>query len=1095
MKRIVDTEMDDIPYVDIDSKQGQKRAMRERLTTSIEFNENPHQGSADLPIPPKRPFSLVVWVKELFNLYIKPNDGTRTIPLGVPKTVWSGNQFPSNTTNNRRYSAVTFLPLALLHQFCNFFNVFYLFLAFSQLVPELKVGFLFTYFSPLLMVVTLSLLKESVDEIKRYLRDRVANRETFDKLLTQGKVTPVKAESIQVGDLLLLHHNQRIPADCILLHTSEEGGTCFIRTDQLDGETDWKLRFPLNVTKSLSLAQIASLRMNVRCEPLHKDIYKFVGAVDTLSGQSEAISLENTLWSSCVVASGTLAALVIHTGRDTRMAMNSAKPATKKGLIESELNFIGVLCLILLIIMSFSLVVQQNFEGNWAIMFIRFFILLSAMIPISMRVNVDVGRLWYSHEIAKDNKIPGTIARNTDMPEELGRLQYLFCDKTGTLTKNKMEFRLLAVASNMQFNDRDSDRLRDLVNVYFDKSTQKTVTEGLQEVKAVGDAILALVLCHNVNPVLSEESGPHHECTVEYQASSPDEVALVKYCKELGVVLSSRDANSITFTHNGTSYKYKIIKLFPFTSERKSMGVIVEETNDQTGTTSYKYFMKGADTKMMTVIRPSDWLEECTQEVAQLGLRTLVFASRDVSEALLQRFIQEYDSACAVMGEARYQYIADALRLLETDMTLLGVTGVEDELQDNVVVTLETLGMCGIKVWILTGDKVETATTIGRSTRLIPRYGVLETVLCSSADECYTALMRLHSLYAPSLFGEFMATPWTLIIDGTTLSFCLSKALAPIFAEVARCAHSVIVARCSPTQKANVVKTMRRFSSSKVRMAAIGDGGNDVAMILAANVGIGIEGVEGKQASMAADFSMTQFSHCLRLIMWHGRNAYRRTCRLSQFIMHRGIVYSVVQAVFSLLFAGTTMSVFNGYLLMGYSTVFTMAPAFALVMDEDFKESDIHEYPQLYKELVKGRSMNTRTFLQWVWISFFQGGVMMYVSLEQFSDELFQIVTIAYTSLLISELIIVGSTAHLSTLWHQRRSHFWLYIGAELLSLVMFFVAVLVLPDTFDKAFFFSWSCWWRVFVICLASIGPLIVFRWIGKHIIFNRKLVSSFL
>lgn len=1102
-----------------------------------------------LAIPSLRKRSFRRWVRELLHLPITPSPETRQLPFGYLPGEWAPIGYPGNAVNNRRFTLLTFLPLALLHQFENLFNLFYLFLAFSQFIPVLKVGFLFTYFSPLVLVVCLSLLKDALDEWKRFRRDHVANVEVYEKLTRGGEIVPVRSANIKVGDLLLLHHDRRVPADCVVLHTSEKTGTTFIRTDQLDGETDWKLRYPLRTTRGLTYTQLSRLRLNLNCEAPHKDIYSFAGTLDTATGQTESVTMENVMWSSCVVATGTVVAAVVYTGPETRSALNSTNPRNKSGLIESELNRLALLCFTLLLVLSLLLVAQQQFRGDAPVMFIRFFILLSAIIPISMRVNVDVGRLWYSYDMAHDANIPGTVARNTDLPEELGRLRYLFSDKTGTLTKNKMEFRVMQVGPDTVLTDRDTSRLSYAAVEFFGANspeggdagggTAAAATAGrfpasaappyggnrfgaaagakqwARDVQSVGELIKTIVLCHNVSPVLEEEfvdlaeearspSPPHPAAAaatsmdgapLDYQASSPDEIALVKFCRSLGVVLTYRDLTSMAFTVAGSSqvHSFTIAKMFPFSSERKCMGIILRERTGGNGggEECIRFYMKGADVKMATVVRQSEWLEECCQELAQMGLRTLVFAHRVLSEELLERFLKDYEAAMAILGDGRSDAIESAMRLIETDMTLTGVTGVEDELQDDVVVCLETLGMCGIKVWMLTGDKVETATTIGRSTRLIPRHCRIEYLCGLSPPDVGRRLHELHEEFSWSVTGGGAVPQWALVLDGAALAYCLSY--AAFFAEVAGTAYSVIVARCSPTQKAAVVQVMRD-RNREARVAAIGDGGNDVAMIQAANVGIGIEGVEGKQASMSADFSITKFSHCLRLIMWHGRNSYRRTCRLSQFIMHRGIVYSVVQTVFSVLFAGTTMSVFNGYLLMGYSTVFTMAPAFALVLDEDFKESDVHEYPFLYKDLLKSRSMNTRTFLQWVWASFFQGGVMMLVALQLFSDEMFQIVTIAYTALLITELVIIGATVHLGILWRERRRRFFLFVGAEVLSLLLFFLAVVLLPDTFDRSFFFSWSCWWRVAVICLASIGPLMVFQLIGKYVLFNPRLAASF-
>jgi phospholipid-translocating ATPase len=1046
---------------------------------------------ADLETPPPRKTSLSFRLKLLMNVAVN-NISPRTIAIGEPN--WVRGDYPPNEINNCRYSLLTFLPLALLNQFKMFFNIFFLAVAVSQFIPSLQVGFIFIYFAPLAFVVSLSLIKDAVDDIQRYLRDKKANAERYHKLLPTGEAVEVEAKNIVVGDLLIIEQNCRIPADCVLLHTTEKSGASFVRTDQLDGETDWKLRFPLKTTENLTNAELGMLRMNLRCEDLHKDIYKFVGQAQCARRQPEGITLENTLWSNCVLASGTVVGAVIHTGVDTRSAMNAARAASKLGLIDHELNFIGILCFGILVVLAFLLVVQQGFQGSWFVMFIRFIILLSAIIPISMRVNLDVARVWYSLVIFRDSVIAGTLVRNSNIPEDLGRLQYLFSDKTGTLTKNIMEFRSLQMGAQFTLQHRDVEDFQQALSVFFAsrgagegrQSTRGIVGFSQTQIKEVGTAILCLALCHNVTPVT------HEDGHVEFQASSPDEVAMVKFADSVGVKLLDRTLKKIVLraTCDGTDHtlEYEVLKMFPFTSERKSMSIFLRDCQ----TNQFYFFMKGADVKMMTVVRKCDWIDESCQELAQKGLRTLVFAQKPMTESDVKAFLTAYEQANAVMGDSRPVAIESCMQTVERGMDLVAITGVEDQLQDDVTNALETLGMCGLKVWMLTGDKVETAVCIGRSTQLISRQAHVEYLLQRSRAEVIDRLDQLRQQYDPLIVGDYLSTKWALITDGTSLAICLEDDIQKMFADIARIADSVIVARCSPTQKAAVVQTIRKYSPNSVRTAAIGDGGNDVSMILAANVGIGVEGVEGKQASMAADFSITKFSHCLRLIMWHGRNSYRRSCHLCQFIMHRGIVYSVVQAVFSVLFAGSTMSVFNGYLLMGYATVFTMAPVFSLVLNEDQREDDVCEFPQLYKQLIKARSMNMRSFLQWVWVSFFQGGVMMTLSLQLFGDEMFQIVTIAFTSLLITELVIVAGGVNFRILWKQRRMHFWLFLLAELFSVLAFFIAVLVLPDTIDKTFFFSASFASKVAIISIASIGPVFVFWLIGKYILCRPQIAK---
>lgn len=155
------------------------------------------------------------------------------------------------------------------------------------------------------------------------------------------------------------------------------------------------------------------------------------------------------------------------------------------------------------------------------------------------------------------------------------------------------------------------------------------------------------------------------------------------------------------------------------------------------------------------------------------------------------------------------------------------------------------------------------------------------------------------------------------------------------------------------------------------RVAGIGDGGNDVGMILEANVGIGIVGKEGKQASLAADFSINKFCYVKKLLLWHGRLSYKRSAILSQFVIHRGLIISIIQAVFSVIFYFVAIPIYNGYLMLGYATVYTCLPVFSLVLDKDVNEEQAMEFPPLYKTLQKGRALSFKTFLIWSWQSIF----------------------------------------------------------------------------------------------------------------------------
>jgi phospholipid-translocating ATPase len=261
---------------------------------------------------------------------------------------------------------------------------------------------------------------------------------------------------------------------------------------------------------------------------------------------------------------------------------------------------------------------------------------------------------------------------------------------------------------------------------------------------------------------------------------------------------------------------------------------------------------------------------------------------------------------------------------------------------------------------MLTGDKVETATCIAMSAGF------------KSKKQHFFFIKEQRSIKdVEYLLKEFSRkTDNVLMIDGDSLDIILqSKALEETFFSIATLAPSVCVCRCSPTQKALIVKKINLYT--KKRSAAVGDGGNDVGMILEANVGIGIVGKEGKQASLASDFSINQFSYLRRLILWHGRLSYKRSAVLSQFVIHRGLIISIIQAIFSIIFFYVAIPIYNGLLMLGYSTIYTNLPVFSLVFDEDVNVSAVMKFPPLYQTLQKGRSLSTKTFLIWLWKSIF----------------------------------------------------------------------------------------------------------------------------
>jgi phospholipid-translocating ATPase len=409
----------------------------------------------------------------------------------------------------------------------------------------------------------------------------------------------------------------------------------------------------------------------------------------------------------------------------------------------------------------------------------------------------------------------------------------------------------------------------------------------------VRDVVLALALCHNVTPTSEEEDG---KVMTSYQASSPDEIAIVRWTESVGLRLTYRDRKSMILESAETGrpvVQVGILHIFPFTSEGKRMGVIVQfhtHANSRTPELSSSeiwFYQKGADTVMSSIVAANDWLDEETANMAREGLRTLVVGRKRLTPKQYQDFSSHYQEASLSISNRDTSMQAVVTQHLEHDLELLGVTGVEDKLQKDVKPSLELLRNAGIKIWMLTGDKVETARCVAVSSKLVARGQYIYTVAkLKRKDNAQDHLDFLRS-----------KTDSCLLIDGESLTLFLTH-FKTEFISVAVRLPAVVACRCSPTQKADVARLIKEFT--KKRVCCIGDGGNDVSMIQAADVGVGIVGKEGRQASLAADFSIEQFHHLTKLLVWHGRNSYKRSAKLAQFVIHRGLIIAVCQTMYSI---------------------------------------------------------------------------------------------------------------------------------------------------------------------------------------------------
>ncbi|GAO17863.1 hypothetical protein UVI_02011580 [Ustilaginoidea virens] len=938
-----------------------------------------------------------------------------------------------------------------------------------------------------------------------------------------------KSKDLKVGDVLKLSKGQRVPADVAILQcfsaestttltppkepaeeetllafTDNESqskgkqlgidtkkgdadggggsGETFIRTDQLDGETDWKLRLASALTQNIPAEEFVRLR--VTAGKPDKKVNEFAGTIELLDSKqdaashhsvihrgddsnSAALSIDNTAWANTVIASqGTTLAVILYTGPQTRSALSSSPSRSKTGLLEYEINSLTKILCALTLALSVILVALEGFQntsGNvWYIKIMRFLVLFSTIVPISLRVNLDMGKSAYSRFIQRDPGIPGAVVRTSTIPEDLGRIEYLLSDKTGTLTQNDMEMKKIHVGT-VSYANEAMDEVKSYVRQGFhiqpttDPSSQTMLvtpslnfstnmnigaTRTRREIGSrVRDVVLALALCHNVTPTVDMEDDKE---VTSYQASSPDEIAIVRWTESVGLKLSYRDRKSMTLQSTETGrpvVRVRILDVFPFTSDGKRMGIIVhflddmERNNASLDTGEIWFYQKGADTVMGSIVAANDWLDEETANMAREGLRTLVVGRKKLSHRQYQDFSSKYRAAALSIAnrDAGMQHVVS--HYLENDLELLGVTGVEDKLQKDVKPSLELLRNAGIKIWMLTGDKVETARCVAVSSKLVARGQYIYTVA------------RLKRPDAAQEHLDFLRSKpdACLLIDGESLQLLLTHFRIE-FISMAVKLPTVVACRCSPTQKADVAKLIKGYT--KKRVCCIGDGGNDVSMIQAADVGVGIVGKEGRQASLAADFSIEQFHHLVKLLVWHGRNSYKRSAKLAQFVIHRGFIIAVCQTMYSIAIEFEPEGLYKDWLLVGYATIYTAAPVLSLVLDKDVDENVANLYPELYKELTKGRSLSYRTFFVWVFVSIYQGGMIQGLSQILTQVDGNKMVAVSYTVLVLNELIMVAIEI---TTWHP------VMVLSILGTFLVYIGSIPFLGGYFDLKFVITW--------------------------------------
>ncbi|KAI8906959.1 hypothetical protein EDD86DRAFT_210177 [Gorgonomyces haynaldii] len=849
-------------------------------------------------------------------------------------------------------------------------------------------------------------------------------------------------QDVRVGDFVFLRNKDRIPADIIILSTSEPDSLCYIETKNLDGETNLKIRRGISELQHCkNPSDCAQIQGYVDTELPNNSLYTFNATLNL--NQKDIwtqipIGPNGVLLRGCVLRNTKwVIGLVASTGSETKIMLNSGETPSKRSRIDRQLNphillnFCFLACMCLICAMSGAIyngsfffqlapyigINPRDFSPSVISGIVTFFnclIIFQNLIPIALYISLEFTKSAQSFLIHSDEDMYDPESEKSVEPkawnlcDDLGQIEYIFTDKTGTLTSNTMEFRKASIcgvsygkiyqgpqAQDMQTEalKKMSQELKGLVDFsristhpsFVDPELAYHLAKGGHQGQKIREFFSLLSLCHTVLVDKPDKRAPNRSV---YNAQSPDEAALVSAARDLGFEFTGRENNDIHVRVLGTDRTYRVLHIMEFNSDRKRMSVIIRRPEGE-----LLLLTKGADSVIYERLSEDNdhTITERTlihlAKYANEGLRTLCLAYRVVGEEEYREWEPKYREAQASITEREKKVDAIA-ELIERDLVLMGATAIEDRLQDGVPNAIRTLFRAGIKIWVLTGDKMETAINIGFSCHLLTRDMVLIVIKSTNRHETKTqlveALTRFWNEQGKPIDGKNLA----LIIDGESLRHALDGENAGFLLELGCRCRAVICCRVSPLQKAMVVRLVKNGLGAMC--LAIGDGANDVSMIREADIGIGINGKEGVQAVNASDYAIAQFRFLSKLLLVHGKWAYVRSAEMVLNYFYKNVVWLMI------LFWHQFYSGFNAGMVtdftysMFFNTVFTFFPTILIgIFDQDVNDKISQLVPQLYQKGIRQQMYGTNQFWEYFGYAVYQSLICYFVGYFQSFDSTF----------------------------------------------------------------------------------------------------------
>ncbi|RZB99427.1 Phospholipid-transporting ATPase 3 isoform B [Glycine soja] len=1004
------------------------------------------------------------------------NDREANIPI----------RFKGNSISTTKYNFFTFLPKGLFEQFRRVANLYFLTISILSTTPISPVSPI-TNVLPLSLVLLVSLIKEAFEDW-------------------------VKQDAF-------------FPADLLFLASTNADGVCYIETANLDGETNLKIRKALEKTWDYVTPEKASeFKGEIECEQPNNSLYTFTGNLITQK-QTLPLSPNQILLRGCSLRNTEyIVGVVIFTGQETKVMMNTMNVPSKRSTLERKLDKLILTLFATLFVMCFIGAVgsaifvnkkyfylhldsseegsaQFNPKNRFLVFLLTMFTLItlySTIIPISLYVSIEMIKFIQSTQfINKDlcmyhneTNTPA-LARTSNLNEELGQVEYIFSDKTGTLTRNLMEFfkcsiggevygngvteieRGLAERNGMKIEEnRSPNAVHERGFNFDDARIMRGAWRNEPNPDVCKEFFRCLAICHTVLP-----EGDESPEKIRYQAASPDEAALVIAAKHFGFFFYRRTPTMVYVRESHVEkmgkvqdVSYEILNVLEFNSTRKRQSVVCRYPDGR-----LVLYCKGADNVIYERLADGNnnikkVTREHLEQFGSAGLRTLCLAYKelhpDVYESWNEKFIQAKSSL-----NDREKKLDEVAELIENDLILIGSTAIEDKLQEGVPACIETLQRAGIKIWVLTGDKIETAINIAYACNLINNE-MKQFVISSETDEIREVEDRGDQVEiarfikevvkrelkkcleeAQSSFQSLRGPKLALVIDGKCLMYALDPSLRVMLLNLSLNCHAVVCCRVSPLQKAQVTSMVKK-GAQKITLS-IGDGANDVSMIQAAHVGVGISGMEGMQAVMASDFAIAQFRYLADLLLVHGRWSYLRICKVVIYFFYKNLTFTLTQFWFTFQTGFSGQRFYDDWFQSLYNVIFTALPVIIVgLFDKDVSSSLSKKYPQLYMEGIRNVFFKWKVVAIWAFFSVYQSLIFFYfVSSTNLSAKnsagkifgLWDVSTMAFTCVVITVNLRLLMICNSITRWH------YISVGGSILAWFLFIFIYSGISTPYDR--------------------------------------------